>query len=275
VCYNIVIVNQREFSDMPIKDGQGYSDNTPQKQEFLETIVSTHLNIVQRIIPKYSSNYNFYQWIDLNSGCGINPNCIGSPFVFLNAVRNRKMAWIAHFIDINNHLCKELYQNIFINYLDIIGQCITHNGDNAVIGKQIIQDIPSCGKQVYGMIYSDENGEVNFDALAEISKLNNAHKIDFLIHIGATALKRVNGVYKNRYKLTDGMKLIKKKHWLVREPYGKNQWTFLLGTNWDSFPEFKSRGFFNSNSKEGIEILTRLNYTQSELNSGLTLQENE
>lgn len=62
------------------------------------------------------------------------------------------------------------------------------------------------------------------------------------------------------------MERIGKKAWLIREPFGKHQWSFILGVNWEEFPEFKKIGFHKTSSTQGQNILNRINYTAKELN---------
>jgi len=61
------------------------------------------------------------------------------------------------------------------------------------------------------------------------------------------------------------MASIDKRVWLVRQCSGRHQWTFLLGTNWDSFPEFHNHGFFKADSPVGQQVLEQLDNTATEL----------
>ena len=58
------------------------------------------------------------------------------------------------------------------------------------------------------------------------------------------------------------------KDWVIKEPIGKQQYTFLVGTkltNTLSWAEWSNIGFFRVNSYDGQRILKRLNYNQKEL----------
>ena len=60
------------------------------------------------------------------------------------------------------------------------------------------------------------------------------------------------------------MDIVGKKQWLIREPIGKHQWTFMLGTNWKKFPEWKKEGFYRIDTEEGQRVFRRLNWTAGE-----------
>lgn len=111
--------------------------------------------------------------------------------------------------------------------------------------------------QPFGMVYSDENGTKQpWDFFREIAQ--RFPKIDILIHIGATGHKRsLSSPYVPRVDqpIDTIINSIDKTYWLVREPYTRQQWTFLLGTNWSSFPMFKKQGFWPHQSPQGKKFL--------------------
>ena len=40
--------------------------------------------------------------------------------------------------------------------------------------------------------------------------------------------------------------------------------TFMLGTNWKKFPEWKKEGFYRIDTEEGQRVFRRLNWTAGE-----------
>jgi len=86
-------------------------------------------------------------------------------------------------------------------------------------------------------------------------------------HLSASNFKRILKSSSSDFdlRLTDCLNRILKKRWIVREPVSRHQWTFLLGSNWKKFPEFRKMGFYNLGSRKGKEILSRLIYTAEEL----------
>jgi hypothetical protein len=94
---------------------------------------------------------------------------------------------------------------------------------------------------------------------------NRLYRIDCILYLSATAIKRIRGAFENRASLLDYMSGIGKKHWLVREPSGQHQYTFLVGTNWPGLKGRKSIKLFPINESPGREIFEKLNYTSKEL----------
>jgi hypothetical protein len=58
---------------------------------------------------------------------------------------------------------------------------------------------------------------------------------------------------------------VPKRYWLIREPYYQHQWTFLIGTNWDTFPDFSRHGFVTIDSPHGREIMRLISYARGHL----------
>jgi len=87
-----------------------------------------------------------------------------------------------------------------------------------------------------------------------------------LFNFSAANIKRTLkcSLTKENRNLRELFSVVNKTHWLIREPYYKHQWSFLLGTNWASFPAYKSIGLYSIDSKEGQEILEKLIYTKEE-----------
>lgn len=68
------------------------------------------------------------------------------------------------------------------------------------------------------------------------------------------------------YRNYTQLKLIPKKYWLVRNALKNStwQWTFLLGTNWTDFPEFKKIDMVKLDSSKGQSFFEKLNLTSKE-----------
>lgn len=255
-------------SDMPIEHHMGVSVNTKTKQEHLKHIINTHISICEHIINKNSWASRRYLWIDMNAGKGAwdprpdDPQqepINGSPLVFLNAMMKRPTPFVAFFIDNHKANCDTLRQ-----FTDLFGNSTSvRNGDNK---HELIEISNELRRNHYGMVYSDENAMVPFDTLAKFSEKPQCQRVDILVHMPATTLKRVRSAYPDRHKqLQDEILGIKKKYWIVREPVSRHQWTFLIGTNWEAFPQFRRHGFHRLNSKDGREVFLKLNHTQQEM----------
>ena len=66
--------------------------------------------------------------------------------------------------------------------------------------------------------------------------------------------------------LEERLQFIPKKYWLIRNALKNNswQWTFLLGTNWTDFPEFKKIDMVKLDSSKGQAFFEKLNLTSKE-----------
>lgn len=136
-----------------------------------------------------------------------------------------------------------------------------HRGDHFNILKQYIKFTDH--KKRLGLAYMDTNGKPSFDVLAELSNVPNYQKMDILMNCSATAVKRSgpnNPICRGK-TLIEYLEMIDKRFFMIREPYGKMQWSFILATNWVNMPQFKKIGMFPITSSEGSEILKKLNNT--------------
>lgn len=248
---------------MPVdQNGVGISPVTGVKQAHFRTLIRAHIGIVQAIQRKYSWVGKKYLYFDINSGPGIyDDGEKGSPVIFLDEIENVGMDYQAILIDINENNVEKL-RDVTGDNKRVTIVC----EDNATA---ITRFYNSCSMNdlQYGILYTDPNGTFNSALLGEFSSRFN--KIDLLINCPATAIKRERNCSKcdeNR-TLVQRLEAIRKKHWLVRKklPNSTYQWTFLLGSNWDNFPEFRNLGMFKCNSRMGKQILGELNLTASEL----------
>lgn len=262
---------------MPKINGIGYSESTGIKQASFRKIIKTHIQCCEKIINRWSNLKqpwceDNYTYIDLNAGSGRNPGngSPGSPLIFINeAKKYKRLNFQVNLYEINrvnlSNLMRQqelipilIPKNIRISY---------HFGDNKI---RFPETFGFQGKKKFGVIYNDPSGKIpDFKILAEASFIFD--KMDIFINCPATTIKRRCGLasIKNKgldIRLSEYLKLIDKKYWILREPTGYHQWTFLIGTNWDSFPVYKKLGFYSIESEEGQKILYNLNYSEKEKN---------
>lgn len=253
---------------MKTKTGIGWSEITPIKQEHFRTIIKAHIAIVEAVNKRNGFN-NHYYYIDMNSGNGGYQGIKGSPIIFLEEMRKSNLTFTAFFIEKNKHNVHDLYVNA-AKFCDLYDKSsfyiIQKDSENAI--KDILDRPEFKSKNLkYGIIYHDPNGVFYTDLLIETTQNPAISKMDLLINCNATSIKRVakSPVHKESRNLQERLEEINKREWLIREGHGKQQWSFLFGTNWDKCPEFKQIGMFNIKSRTGKEILKNLNYTNNEL----------
>ena len=119
-------------------------------------------------------------------------------------------------------------------------------------------------RKKYGLLYADPSGVAPpFNLLAAFA--SHYKRIDLLIYLSATNLKRKRAAQNGSTPtLIDELSNIDKDQWIIREPHGQHQWSFLLGSNWLNYPTYESEGFHRVSSATGQCILHRLNYTENE-----------
>lgn len=269
---------------MPIDDGYGFGEFTDLKQEQFRGFVDYHLQISQGIISKNPAWLDRNYWyFDLNAGPGIytpgirqipmfsacepcdalrdySAQVIGSPITFIDRAESKKVPYVARFIEIiprwSESLCRAL-ANITVSS----GKYTVERGDHDIILPGHFQH----PQERLGLVYSDESGRVPpFELLGKMMSHHCNSRLDLLVYVAAANTKRDG----KGQRILDYLSLIDKKHWIIREPCGKHQWSFLFGTNWANFPAWEKRGFYSLESAKGQEIMRRLNSTAKELEYG-------
>lgn len=250
---------------MPVtEDNVGYSEYTTQKMYNFKKIAEMHVGICQGIISRKSWCDSRYFYMDLTAGTGVIPgtdlpNCAKT---MIATLRQKYIQFQAHLIDQNNITTLR-------NNLDSSPALYYYPDDHNQVIKNIIPKyLP---KPSYGLIFYDPNspGIINghWQSLNSISDIYNDYphlkQVDFMMYLSGTAIKRVRHL--TQKKLQDWLAMLDKKYWVVRKPKGPWQWTFILGTNWNAYPNIKSIGFHPSDTSEGGDIFDTINLTNEEL----------
>lgn len=245
---------------MPVTDtGIGYSSNTPKKQEQLERWLRLHMQIAMSAMNRARAWKNppdpYYYLFDINAGSGIHDGGDGSPIIALRTAAQVGIMVRMVFIEKDPD-----------NYDDLraaIGErpnVRLHWGDHEELLPQYF--VP--GLPCFGLLYTDPTGSVPpFGLLRSMSVYERFQRLDFMAYLSATNLKRVRRSM-GGLCLIDHLQSINKKYWIIREPEDKHQWTFILGTNWKEFPDWKREGFHRIESRIGRAILDYLSYTSEE-----------
>lgn len=241
---------------MPVENGMGHSEETPEKQDQLSGLFEMHIRAAKSVIQRYNWVDPVYRYIDLNAGDGKYHGNKGSPLVFCEQAHFHQMAFRADLIEKEQMNCERLSKLVCLD------KCTIHHGMHEDILPSLLG---GSEKKPVGLIYHDPNGLPSFGMLARFSRQKESRMIDFLIYMSASSLKRVNGANGGGDDLIAQLNKISKKKWIIREPRTKHQWTFLLGTNSDNLDfTWGKRGFIDPRSERGREILENLTMTNRE-----------
>lgn len=250
---------------MPVSNGVGYGEHTPLKQEHFEKMLGLHMDITTQVQRNWKEkdwtgpDLDRYYYFDINAGAGSDPTgLIGSPLIFIKQARIHHLDFKAVLIERELENYRQLSNVIGDSRITI--ECGDHNDvlPNYFVG----------GPQRFGLVYADPSGTIPpFDLLGQMSRQPVYKRLDICIYVHATNIKRIrrSSLTNEKRCLRDFLDGIDKKQWIVREPVGQEQWSFLIGSNWINFPDWQKEGFHSYTSVKGKEILDRLTYTVEEI----------
>ena len=270
---------------MPKHRDLGYGQFTFDKAEAFQTILRMQMVIARAVIQKYSPKYTPlpYLYLDLTAGPGYSEprrQIKGSPLIFLEQASRPlpvgrsedkfmpPVPFEAHFFEKDAEFAAQLEHNIvpFRAASHCHGLTVYHaDYTDPTVGVCSLWPAPQ--KYRYGLVYIDPSGDLpDFATLACLAE--KFPRVEILIHIAATIVKRRSQAHNIPERLADLIGKIPKPHWLIRKARrgDKHQWTFLMGTGIDRlFRGLKREEFHPIDSPEGQRILEQLNYTQQEL----------
>lgn len=229
---------------------------TPNKEHDFWAVMKHHLNVCSNI--QWCRRYHF---IDVFAGRGV-WKCedvgplTGSPVLFQKLAQMFPKPYKGDIIEIDENSYNSLVKYITDPHIKV------HLGSADDIIKQIDWLPP---KGTYGIAYCDPpmtipTIELSFAIMAAISRYYPT--VDVMLYIASTPMKRVNQCGGH---LSEGIKKVNKKGWVIRELQAKFQYTFLIGTNWTKWAEWKNLGFHNIESPRGRKIFEIADSTKDEL----------
>lgn len=243
----------------------GFSSSyTPEKQQHYVTFLGMHLRATQGVILNNRWAPPYYSLYDLNAGPGYDAaGGWGSPLHFLSQATRYLTAipFEAHFYENDSRTAECLRQPLSAADCDG-GRYTLHECSHT----EAVHHMP-VEKAALGLVYSDENAaSIPLPLLEWIA--THRQRLDLLIHCTATTIKRVRSAFPDRFAFGDILQQCPKKVWMVREPYGRHQWTFLYGTNWVDAPVLARQRFHAITSPRGMGILHLLDTTAKERAAG-------
>lgn len=250
-------------------DDLGQGPETKRKQQHFGVIQPFHFRLAD-LAMRSPKNLSWagqeYHYVDLTAGPGRYADIIGSPIRFCMNASGQSRDWRAWFCEMNPNHAAQLDEEIASLGEEISSRSEVLPYDHAQGVVYIQRRLYECNGSPFGLVYVDTNGtlqpvEVVRDLVRPFKQL------DVLLYVAAATYKRCRGAFRDEERplLSEHLLQIGKKEMLIREPHANWQWTFVLLTNWASYPELRSIDFYNINSKEGRAILDRLDLTASEL----------
>ena len=241
---------------MPVQDGVGFSQFTPDKLNDLQSILEMHIAITDAVLKRHPYYEQTYRYIDTTAGPGRydvgEVTVEGSPLVFLSVAERNGIRYRADFIEqepSNAQALREVLPKHGAGSIHI------HCCDYTTMLDQLLADE---NRNQLGLLYVDPStGVPDFDAIARVAK--RRPRMQILMYLSATNLKRQYNV--TDQLLSDYIVSINKKSWLVRRPIksDRHQWTFLLGSNANIFRDYRQIHFYQLNSKEAQAFFPTLN----------------
>lgn len=235
---------------------------TPYKQADFRDLLRHHINVCSNVMRKQSSwASQVYYYFDMFGGPGlIRDNGLiieGSPVIFSKIIREFPLRYTANIIEQDEATYTQLKATIQNQFIKL------HCGNSKDLYGQFLVSKPN----QYGLLYLDPDmSEDGFDLSFEIARDFSIYypRLEILLYISANNIKRIAGA-KDTPCLIDRLEPIKKKHWIIRTLKSKFQYTFLVGTNFETPFDWKSRGFYSIRSSQGRHILDKANYTKEQV----------
>jgi hypothetical protein len=262
---------------MPIDNsGVGYSDETRQKIIVVNEVADWQYGIVRGIWSQPRTHKPpFYYHIDAYCGTGLNPeDCKES--ASLQLVRRllaepfqSRIALIDRGRDRKDRTpSTESMRTLLTD--DEQKRVSLYQGDNKSIIPSLLAPLER--HQPLGLIFLDPNGVRDFPKIIPvITGLRSTSRMDILIHVGATAIKRARlckALPNYQWYLDNFLEMAAKERGFIKQsPCQHGQgWFFILLTNAPkgTFRQWVQRGWHDLDTLIGKELRQIANYTEEE-----------
>ena len=250
--------------------------DTPYKQEHYRYVLTQLLAIYGAIRNKYGSKNPVFLW-DLYAGPGRTDGLdgeAGSPLIACELALKQSYPIKLHFYEANPSDAALLRENLskppYCN-----ADFVVHEASNQSVLEILGRDRrhPS----VYGLVYADpSNADLNgFDSIFAAFAIKYP-RVDLLLNYAAASYKR-KVKFKDYKSLQDRLNPIRKEKWFIREPIKQQQWTMLLGTNFNGLKPEEKKHWHDVGESVGKRLFLEVNYTAEQKgllhNLGLFLTE--
>jgi hypothetical protein len=257
-----------------VRDGSlvGCSDTTPQKCEEAGAIFRRAVQICDNVARKYA-------WpklmLDCNSGPGgfIWEREFGNPFsrvvmrgtplrelMALNHSRARD-TWHVGYVDVQPEHCADLQRRI--DEARRVGVQLPADievicGDNAAMAPDWVKRTVTRYENAVGMVVHDANAGITSELLAPLGELPQLRRVDFLIYVPAAKLKW------HGQDIERILQLARKSRWLLGPIRAHWQHLWMMGVNWDGYPDYRRLGFVWWDSPEGQDRWQKITQTAAQ-----------
>lgn len=247
------------------RGGQGQSWATEHKEVGLRASFLINLRIC-KVVRERSRFRQAYHHFDLHAGSGWNEKVgvMGSPMAFYDALEGSGHPQaVAHFVERDKGRACQLEERLLCSpYADWHVHC----EDNAKFCPRIPDIIRGRGENpryAMGTILIDPNGPTDtpYDEVAEV--LRQCPRLDVIYNFPGTGNKRLANGHDRKIWVNDIPDLFHKKFWLIREQIGDQQFSLLIGRNYET-RDYPGLGFYHMGSARGQRVVTTLDTTRRE-----------
>jgi len=256
----------------------GCSDTTVEKCEEAAAIFRRCVAISDNVARKYGVPKLM---LDCNSGPGgfvWEPDygnrysrivIRGTPLRELQALNHSRFldTWHVAFIDLQAEYCTDLQRRIDEGRrasLRLPRDMEVLCGDNAALAPDWVSRSVSRFERPTGVMVHDANNGVSSELLDGLGRLPQLQRVDFLIYVPAAKMKWHHRQGIAPQSLEEILMLARKKRWLLGPLRDHWQHLWMMGVNWDGYPDYRRLGFVWWDSPEGQERWRRIMTTVAE-----------
>lgn len=253
------------------------SAETEAKENDFRGLLRMHAKICGGIFRRWPPRKP-YLYVDLYAGPGLLPyegrEFDGSPLIAREVFAKAGIPYEAVHFEQDEDVAAQLAEKLWTPK-SIVDTTFADPEDAQIIVGRCQDEFPCWlarqGRQRdrYGLVYADPvKDEIPHEVLNCAARV--MPKVDLLSYVAATQYKRRRGedLHRNGHTalplLSDHIRAVDKKYAVVRTPRAQNQYTFVLWSNWENFPEWTNRGFYSLDSPSGQSILEKLTMTRAE-----------